>query len=534
MIVRRIAFHRHRARRLVLAGSWHRRVWIGIVCLQLESELVGILPIAPLQLLLHANRMRQHGLLQRVGDDHRGFLRCRGFRHRHRIAVSKISIADLVLVGSLPQVAVRFDFRHRVRLLGACRNNHVGGPFAAIVTLQRDRLIGIVALFDIHRDAFRLVTVSTPLLFDMQRRGNHLDHRMRIRIAAACMIHAIGRVRQARGIVRMETRLVRGRGVSRQIGVRVTLYAVISILTGVQVGGILVIRFLRGFHVVFQRVCHVVDQRLQECDREFLRARVIRQGVIDILSQGDHLAGSILGNDLVVAIRKLDIAGERVLHGHLGVCGCGGLALLNLVEDGIQLRSVRRAFIIAGFDIPFTALVVFRCLWEIAGHRMHELVLVAGERGRVGTGEDADGIHRGATIFQFLGSFDGLICHFTLEATRRCRRTIREKDNDLLRIGSSTAHHLGRKIESIVGSGGASGFEFADFVLQTVHIRSQIANDLGVVVGVPTTSVRVIPDFVLFVAGELHQSNANQFGTGLRISIRSFIKKCFNRFFQCV
>ena len=138
--------------------------------------------------------MRQHGLLQRVGDDHRGFLRCRGFRHRHRIAVSKISIADLVLVGSLPQVAVRFDFRHRVRLLGACRNNHVGGPFAAIVTLQRDRLIGIVALFDIHRDAFRLVTVSTPLLFDMQRRGNHLDHRMRIRIAAACMIHAIGRV----------------------------------------------------------------------------------------------------------------------------------------------------------------------------------------------------------------------------------------------------------------------------------------------------------------------------------------------------
>ena len=167
---------------------------------------------------------------------------------------------------------------------------------------------------------------------------------------------------------------------------------------------------------------------------------------------------------------------------------------------------------------------------------MHELVLVAGERGRVGTGEDADGIHRGATIFQFLGSFDGLICHFTLEATRRCRRTIREKDNDLLRIGSntSTAHHLDRKIESIVGSGGASGFEFADFVLQTAHIRSQIANDLGVVVGVPTTSVRVIPDFVLFVAGELHQSNANQFGTGLRISIRSFIKKCFNRFFQCV
>ena len=431
-------------------------------------------------------------------------------------------------------MVLRFGFRHRVRFRGTGRNDHIRGPVSVRIRLQRDCLVAIATLLDIHRDAFRLVTVSTPLLFDMQRRGNHLDHRMRIRIAAACMIHAIGRVRQARGIVRMETRLVRGRGVSRQIGVRVTLYAVISILTGVQVGGILVIRFLRGFHVVFQRVCHVVDQRLQECDREFLRARVIRQGVIDILSQGDHLAGSILGNDLVVAIRKLDIVGERILHDHIGVCGRGGLTFFNLVEDGIQLRSVRRAFIIAGFDIPFTELAVFRCLWEIAGHRMHELVLVAGERGRVGTGEDADGIHRGATIFQFLGSFDGLICHFTLEATRRCRRTIREKDNDLLRIGSSTAHHLGRKIESIVGSGGASGFEFADFVLQTVHIRSQIANDLGVVVGVPTTSVRVIPDFVLFVAGELHQSNVNQFGTGLRISVRSFIKKCFNRFFQCV
>ena len=167
---------------------------------------------------------------------------------------------------------------------------------------------------------------------------------------------------------------------------------------------------------------------------------------------------------------------------------------------------------------------------------MHELVLVAGERGRVGTGEDADGIHGGTAILQLLGSGNGIVCHFFFKPIRRCRRAIREEDNDLLRIGSSTstAHHLGRKIESIVGSGGASGFEFADFVLQTAHIRSQIANDLGVVVGVPTTSVRVIPDSVLFVAGELHQSNANQFGTGLRISIRSFIKKCFNRFFQCV
>ena len=334
----------------------------------------------------------------------------------------------------------------------------------------------------------------------------------------------------------METRLVRGRGVPVQIGIRVTLHAGISILAGIQIRGVVVVCILRGLHVVFQRVRHVVGQSLQEPDGELLRVLVVCQGVIDILGQSDGLSGRVLGYDLIVAASKFGIFRQRILHHHIDVCGCGGLALLNLVEDGIQLRSVRRAFIIAGFDIPFTALVVFRCLWEIAGHRMHELVLVAGERGRVGTGEDADGIHRGATIFQFLGSFDGLICHFTLEATRRCRRTIREKDNDLLRIGSSTstAHHLDRTIESIVGAGGASGFEFADFVLQTVHIRSQIANDLGVVVGVPTTSVRVIPDFVLFVAGELHQSNANQFGTGLRISIRGFIKKCFNRFFQCV
>ena len=478
--------------------------------------------------------MRQHGLLQRVGDDYCGVLRCHGFRHRHHIAVSKISIADLVLVGSLPQVAVRFDFRHRVRLLGACRNNHVGGPFAAIVTLQRDRLIGIVALFDIHRDAFRLLAVTAPLLVDVQRRGDYLHHRVRIRVLTTLMIHAIGRVRQARGIVRMETRLVRGRGVSRQIGVRVTLYAVISILTGVQVGGILVIRFLRGFHVVFQRVCHVVDQRLQECDREFLRARVIRQGVIDILSQGDHLAGSILGNDLVVAIRKLDIAGERVLHGHLGVCGCGGLAPLNLVEDGIQLRSVRGGLVIPGVFISVATIVVRCRLWEVAGHRMHELVLVAFGRGRISTGEDADGIHRVTLILQSFRCGDRAVRHQSIEIGHRRRRAVRKEDDDFLRIGPGIFHYLDRALESIVGSGGASGFEFADFVLQTVHIRSQIANDLGVVVGVPTTSVRVIPDFVLFVAGELHQSNANQFGTGLRISIRSFIKKCFNRFFQCV
>ena len=82
--------------------------------------------------------------------------------------------------------------------------------------------------------------------------------------------------------------------------------------------------------------------------------------------------------------------------------------------------------------------------------------------------------------------------------------------------------------------GGASGFEFADFVLQTVHIRSQIANDLGVVVGVPTTSVRVIPDFVLFIAGELHQSDTNRFGTGLRtlIGIRRALKEFVHRDLQ--
>ena len=132
---------------------------------------------------------------------------------------------------------------------------------------------------------------------------------------------------------------------------------------------------------------------------------------------------------------------------------------------------------------------------------MHELVLVAGERGRVGTGEDADGIHGGTAILQLPWQRStALFATSIFKPIRRCRRAIREEDNDLLRIGSSTstAHHLGRKIESIVGSGGASGFEFADFVLQTVHIRSQIANDLGVVVGVPTTSVRVIPDFVRF------------------------------------
>ena len=334
----------------------------------------------------------------------------------------------------------------------------------------------------------------------------------------------------------METRLVRGRGVPVQIGIRVTLHAGISILAGIQIRGVVVVCILRGLHVVFQRVRHVVGQSLQEPDGELLRVLVVCQGVIDILGQSDGLSGRVLGYDLIVAASKFGIFRKRILHHHIDVCGCGGLALLNLVEDGIQLRSVRRAFIIAGFDIPFTALVVFRCLWEIAGHRMHELVLVAGERGRVGTGEDADGIHGGTAILQLLGSGNGIVCHFFFKPIRRCRRAIREEDNDLLRIGSSTstAHHLDRKIESIVGSGGASGFEFADFVLQTAHIRSQIANDLGVVVGVPTTSVRVIPDSVLFVAGELHQSNANQFGTGLRISIRSFIKKCFNRFFQCV
>ena len=165
---------------------------------------------------------------------------------------------------------------------------------------------------------------------------------------------------------------------------------------------------------------------------------------------------------------------------------------------------------------------------------MHELILFAGERGRVGTGEDADGIHHITLILQSFRCGDRAVCHRSIEIGHRRRRTIRKENDDLLRIGPSIFHYLDRAFESIVGPGGTSSFKLVDLGFQATHIRSQLAYDLGIVVLVSTTSVHVIPDFVRFIAGELHQSNANQFGTGLRISIRGFIKKCFNRFFQCV
>ena len=96
---------------------------------------------------------------------------------------------------------------------------------------------------------------------------------------------------------------------------------------------------------------------------------------------------------------------------------------------------------------------------------MHELILFAGERGRVGTGEDADGIHRGATdLSKFLGSVrPRLICHFTLEAgLDDVGEPSAKKDNDLLRIGPSIFHYLDRAFESIVGPGGTSSFKLVD------------------------------------------------------------------------
>ena len=89
-------------------------------------------------------------------------------------------------------MVLRFGFRHRICFLGTGRNSHIRGPLSIRIRLQRDRLVTIATLLDIHRDASRLVTFSAPLLFDMQRRGNHLNHRMRVWIAVACIIHAIG------------------------------------------------------------------------------------------------------------------------------------------------------------------------------------------------------------------------------------------------------------------------------------------------------------------------------------------------------
>ena len=294
----------------------------------------------------------------------------------------------------------------------------------------------------------------------------------------------------------METRLVRGRGVPVQIGIRVTLHAGISILAGIQIRGVVVVCILRGLHVVFQRVRHVVGQSLQEPDGELLRVLVVCQGVIDILGQSDGLSGRVLGYDLIVAASKFGIFRQRILHHHIDVCGCGGLALLNLVEDGVQFRRVLGGLVIPGVFISVATIVVRYRLREIAGHRMHELILFAGERGRVGTGEDADGIHHITLILQSFRCGDRAVCHRSIEIGHRRRRTIRKENDDLLRIGPSIFHYLDRAFESIVGPGGTSSFKLVDLGFQATHIRSQLAYDLGIVVLVSTTPVHVIPDVI--------------------------------------
>ena len=294
----------------------------------------------------------------------------------------------------------------------------------------------------------------------------------------------------------METRLVRGRGVPVQIGIRVTLHAGISILAGIQIRGVVVVCILRGLHLVRQCVRHVVGQSLQEPDSELLRVLVICQGVIDILGQSDGLSGRVLGHDRIVAVGKVDIFRKRILHHHIGVRGRGGLALLNLTEDGVQFRRVLGGLVIPGvFISAATIVVVVRCrLWEVAGHRMHELVLVAFGRGRISTGEDADGIHRVTLILQSFRCGDRAVRHQSIEIGHRRRRAVRKEDDDFLRIGPGIFHYLDRALESIVGPGGTSSFKLFDLGFQATHIRSQIAYDLGIVVPVSTTRVHVIPD----------------------------------------
>lgn len=368
-----------------------------------------------------------------VGDDHRRFLRFGRFGNGHLVAVGKILISESVLVGCVPQAA-QASFRNGVGLLLTGRNHHVGSPVAVVVSLQRDGLVDVVAALDIHRDALRLVAVALPLLFDMQGGGDHLNHRMRVRVIRAGVRHIVGRISQTCGLVRVEARLSGRRGVAVKIG------AFVANRVAIAVGRILVVCLLGRLHVIGKRVGNTVAQRVQEHDRELLGGAVVGQHVVTILFESDLVAVGVLRRHRVVLVGEFDIFGKRIFDAHAGETVSGGFFLLDFFEDLVQSFGIGCGLVVA-FVSTFAQIercapirVFSRGLRIVVGNRVQELVDILRGVRRISAVDNTDAVYRFSGILEFLRRRYCIRRDRVLERhTGGCLRlAIREEDNHLL------------------------------------------------------------------------------------------------------
>ena len=157
-----------------------------------------------------------------------------------------------------------------------------------------------------------------------------------------------------------------------------------------------------------------------------------------------------------------------------------GDGLLDIVEDLCQLRGAGgRIVVVAGGSVAQTPIP--GGIRIIARDAVHELIGVAGgryARRRIRAIENADGVHRGAGIFQFLGFFDGGIRNVVIKTTPMIRLAISEENHVFLRSGTAAGKRLLCNLHCSIGIRCASRLQTIDACLQQASIRRKLLYNL--------------------------------------------------------
>ena len=398
-----------------------------------------------------------------------------GARLRRRLPVANIVPTALVVIRAVwAQCAlgghrarlIRIDRRflgHIVVAVGLCRSERRQGVavFAAapFVRVERHTVAGRVC-FDVGSKGLIGVGQRALHVFLHTRLEEHANGERQIDIARACRFVNLEMTQrdERRGDLHFDEiarrQIIR---LSHRDDDRAQVARRIEHVTRFTREGVRVDVSARRFH-------RVLEQLLRKHDR---RKRIDLHVVAKLVGEGD-----ISRSRRIIALLHFGGKARRARD-----------LLGNLVEEGLQVGSIRSCFIEVGIgraraEVPNpigdkVTLVGIAGRRVVARHGVHEFVLTTGTvicriGRRVRTAEDADGVNGRPRILHRLSSGDSRACHVVFKTTTLRRRTIGEEHHDLLGV-LATRRLVSCKLQSIVGPRRTGRLNGVDGRLQVIR-----------------------------------------------------------------
>ena len=182
------------------------------------------------------------------------------------------------------------------------------------------------------------------------------------------------------------------------------------------------------------------------------RRYAIAAGLINLNGDiGSHFGrGEVAGNS---------ISQNRVAAGFY----VGNHFIRNIAEDLGQSFFRISGLVIVAAGSAITHVIQTLCSRVIAGHRVHELIDVAGSIRGVCIGKNADRVDGRASVLQLLSLFDCIVCYAVIKTIAMVGLAVGEENNDF--AASAVAQNGIGMLQTVVGRGRASRRNLVNFGL---------------------------------------------------------------------